>query len=892
MSELPPLPIVDDDGEPSHLVQELKKKHEFPPLMMEKSWTKAVPYRDSSEYLKPSESIGSCYTPSARKLKIQDLPPRRRKLPKQNFMLDENGKLKYPPKIRKVESFEKEKEYSTPGIVKLQDLLSGKYHEQKLKKQEKKALKQAHMAKQRRLKEEEEYKKEKQMLAQMEAEQPIHPDDQLKMLKDAVEYEQQLEVRKEDIYRIEYYLTKGIRDDMIEPFPEYLLIEAKKRVGDKYMSKKEYSPLIAAMENEILSDYYISIRKAIFKYIMEDPAQRKRLNILTLPVDYPAIIIRAPVPWHCNYVIASQLLQHKLFICNPVLLCIRDLWELEYSNMVIVPVERLMDEYPPPIESEKLEIAVENYCTESLNILKKRWLPQCAEIFLGFKEYWKHLVPKTSGESLKLVKLFFECACTLMSMQIRRLVMKSLSHFLKLIALYKGGNDFGDVFEDCTLNNRPLACFDKIIEVNNKLPRVDLLFPEFAEEELFLHAVHLEEVEVQEIIDESLKSYNTNLVGPYTYLKSYEPYFHILRGEARENMLKFMATDPFPLLKDFTRRIDKYNDLKNEICFLRRVIPLNFISLDCNELNDTLWNLVDELRNHLVDYHVNNNRTHNREICDTFDKMSNRASELPETTAELVELQNYINECRDVTMYQLREKIRTTAENVIFLMQHAILPPEDIQLNSRTFIWPKDMEAVLELSQTRLTHRREMVEGVLKSKRYDFDAKIYLLKNVYDKELEIFKKKDPPILTKEEMEENVQIIEHITALLTEDKAEAEAINEEEQLLDFDPSSFLVLQNMLNVAEPLDRLWHIVYNFHMNHDKWYYGPFLLLDADEVKEEVDNMWRTLYKLAKTLYDIPGAKRIAEMVRAKVEKFRQYVPVLQVVCNKGLQDRHWTQ
>ena len=68
--------------------------------------------------------------------------------------------------------------------------------------------------------------------------------------------------------------------------------------------------------------------------------------------------------------------------------------------------------------------------------------------------------------------------------------------------------------------------------------------------------------------------------------------------------------------------------------------------------------------------------------------------------------------------------------------------------------------------------------------------------------------------------------------------------------------------------------------------------MLLDAEEVKEEVDNMWRTLYKLAKTLYDIPGAKRIAEMIRAKVEKFRQYVPVLQVVCNKGLQDRHWEQ
>jgi dynein heavy chain len=60
-------------------------------------------------------------------------------------------------------------------------------------------------------------------------------------------------------------------------------------------------------------------------------------------------------------------------------------------------------------------------------------------------------------------------------------------------------------------------------------------------------------------------------------------------------------------------------------------------------------------------------------ICDIFDEISNRASELPETTAELVELQNYLNECRDVTMCNLKGKIRISAANVLFLMQHALL---------------------------------------------------------------------------------------------------------------------------------------------------------------------------------------------------------------------------
>lgn len=96
--------------------------------------------------------------------------------------------------------------------------------------------------------------------------------------------------------------------------------------------------------------------------------------------------------------------------------------------------------------------------------------------------------------------------------------------------------------------------------------------------------------------------------------------------------------------------------------------------------------------------------------------------------------------------------------------------------------------------------------------------------------------------------------------------------------------------MLSSVDPFDKLWHTVLSFHQKYDIWYYGPFDGLDAEEIKEEVEVMWRTLYKLTKSLQDVPGAKRIAEMVRAKVEKFRQFVPVLQTICNKGLQQRHW--
>lgn len=60
-------------------------------------------------------------------------------------------------------------------------------------------------------------------------------------------------------------------------------------------------------------------------------------------------------------------------------------------------------------------------------------------------------------------------------------------------------------------------------------------------------------------------------------------------------------------------------------------------------------------------------------ICNTFDEMSLRISGIPNTVAELVALQNYVVECRDVTMYNIKEKIRQTVEYVLFLMQYAHL---------------------------------------------------------------------------------------------------------------------------------------------------------------------------------------------------------------------------
>ena len=54
----------------------------------------------------------------------------------------------------------------------------------------------------------------------------------------------------------------------------------------------------------------------------------------------------------------------------------------------------------------------------------------------------------------------------------------------------------------------------------------------------------------------------------------------------------------------------------------------------------------------------------------------------------------------------------------------------------------------------------------------------------------------------------------------------------------------------------------------------------------------MYRTVFKLTKTFGDAPGPRRVADSVKSKIDKFKVHIPLLQIICNPGLRERHWEQ
>ena len=71
-----------------------------------------------------------------------------------------------------------------------------------------------------------------------------------------------------------------------------------------------------------------------------------------------------------------------------------------------------------------------------------------------------------------------------------------------------------------------------------------------------------------------------------------------------------------------------------------------------------------------------------------------------------------------------------------------------------------------------------------------------------------------------------------------------------------------------------------------------GPFVGLDAEVVEDEVGTMWRTMHKLSRTFAENPNPKRSSEITKSKLDKFKKHLPLLQVFCNPGIRDRHWSR
>jgi dynein heavy chain, axonemal len=96
-----------------------------------------------------------------------------------------------------------------------------------------------------------------------------------------------------------------------------------------------------------------------------------------------------------------------------------------------------LNEASLPMYPEEFQEYIKKKCAEQRELLITKWVPECAQIILDLRDYWKHLVPLRDDDPLDEPIRFFSCIASLMSNQLRSMVVDSLEEFTLFFEQYK-----------------------------------------------------------------------------------------------------------------------------------------------------------------------------------------------------------------------------------------------------------------------------------------------------------------------------------------------------------------------------------------------------------------------------------------------------------------------
>ncbi|XP_033642613.1 dynein heavy chain 3, axonemal-like [Asterias rubens] len=649
-------------------------------------------------------------------------------------------------------------------------------------------------------------------------------------------------------------------------------------------------------------------------YILKDASERNRLGVpLQEKISHSAG--RLWFPWQQAVRDARSYMATQLYITHPVMTSILYLWETKYFTFRLIDIPGLKKVMP--LTMEAFLDHVESSSKKGREILDKEWMSECTAIVGRNQDEIERWMPVDEDTRMKHMDHFFSSVATLMSNCLRDGVKKSILDLCEWLEMYSDGNNYEGEYVTSSLRlpvlpqpftifmgplMEQISCkftpsFDMTIKLFHEavyimvrssqgLPCVETCLFEKVDD---LIGKKISSVQEQEELVETAKERIARVVmsnshGPNRYKSVYEPYSYLLTNASDVKVEKFVSKEQH--LRDYVREIENIKAMAREVASLPVYVPMHVFVLDCNNINSWLIARAEDLANIMINKIVSMSRKFNREICSQYDGIVRKITSQSQSTDQLVALQDYTDGLRVGELLHLKAKLEIAASNLLFLMDYATLPKDDLMLNDTTFTWSDRIVPIIRNSETKLQKEHDIAVSKLSDRQRKFQLRL----NEVLEMVKGFKTKD----RMSEAQDYLLKLKDIQRVLEEFYKEKASINYEENLLDTgEITPYSILEEIHDTKEPFDKLWSVAVQFHHQYDKWMNGPLLDVDAEKVEEEVQSLWKTSYKLTKTFAgssDMMGPMRASVTIKAKLEKFKLNMPLIGALCNPGIKKRHW--
>ncbi|TPX59932.1 hypothetical protein PhCBS80983_g02164 [Powellomyces hirtus] len=696
-------------------------------------------------------------------------------------------------------------------------------------------------------------------------------------------------------HRYWYYVSKSIPLDATAPMDPSTMEAVQQHVPQRLLGADYLHDTRVAVLNEISEDYGTALKRSIIDYILLDPAEQERLCIPPFLKSYAPRITRAPVPWHNEVATARNSINENLFITNPIMLEVLGIFgQIKHCKVVDMSV------FTPavlPMTVEEFQAIIKTQCLAFKAKMLNEWIPTVASAFFNTKDQWYSIATGCTDPDVGFRRLdaFFKSVCALMSNQLWQMMFASLDEFESFFTKFATASSETSLFNVrlvisgaqirfdpplLELETLTVSILEEMVQAVRDIPRVETkLFTSLSGEQLFLPSMTMDDDRIGEgRYVRSIVAKNT--VAPQKHLMSYDKYKALLTTKAEKRIEDFLREKHD--LDDYETEIKKLNKIIEEIAATPSSVRFSLIFLECDALKTELTAKAQQLAQRLVDQVADLNRKLNLSICESYEKISAKAMKAPADTEELVELMKYVDNAKTKDVVALRDEITRGKKRLDFLLTYALMSEEDIKLNGVTFTWPGRIMPIFELSKKRMLQKKAKAQEDLK-------AKIGATNDELDECFESAQKfQDYGIMS--ELPEYLKKIKALEVKLKELEETTRKTNAEEELLEWDKTAFGKLQQTLDLLAPYKQLWETTSIFQTEHAKWMNGAFRDLNAEAVEESVQNMFRIMFKLTKTFSEQAVPRKVAENVKNRLDRFKAHLPLISILRNPGLRERHW--
>ncbi|XP_076459412.1 dynein axonemal heavy chain 7-like [Babylonia areolata] len=698
---------------------------------------------------------------------------------------------------------------------------------------------------------------------------------------------------EKDILRYYYYIHNGIDTEHVAPMEDSWLENVLGLVP--HPLKAGHTETIENLSDEMREDYLLSVKKAIVDFVLKDPRQlddEKKEKLLPHREEMAVV----PKPWNKSYLAALEATAQSLHTTNPCMMQVLNLWHVSFGSLRLIDVEEFHN------REDSMELKTfQNLCMRHVDAarerLEKKWFPEVQTIF--YQGNKRKQVP--SNQEQDRLESFFNCAATLMTDNLQQLTLNSISDYTDLLCqpptstrafehsgfilrliLDENKIKFEPPFEDFELVL--LNVYDVMVKASCVVPRVETrLYSEW-------HGSKGRAVLKPVILEEILKHHKKKVAdivakesaGPIEHCKVYDKYNFLITKQAEADVDQFISEDNHSF-EEYCKEVVKYQRLVDEISYSsEKVLRLGMFEVHCDELIRSLAKRAESLRSKLMLKMCRDHQEENKKLCDDYESIAEKALTTPANTEELMELKAYIEKVESDTIFVMEKRLSASKERLTFLSDHAQFSPAEIRLNAQVFMWHGRMPAVFEEHKLIISEKKSQYEEALKLRRERFTEEL----ESYAKQMEEFQGFG-------DMAEIQRYLKKAQSLDTKLQAAAdkiEAFNQEEESFGWQTTAYPQRVSVINTLKPYLNLYEMTVDFNTKYKDWMEGPMGNMDPDNVDAEVGNFWRGLYKLEKGFDGIAAPKKIAGKVKAKVEEFKDHMPLVQTLFNPGLRSRHW--